>query len=119
MLFIDSVLRLQLTAGLSLVDGEGPGAEALGGGEDVVGGLGPAEGRRVGVRRLDRGPDAGLQLGGRAMGTAAQGLVGRRGEEALGPVEPGAEVGGGARASVAAWRTSPGSAWSCGCRRCP
>ena len=41
---------------------EGSGAEALDGGEDVVGGLGPAEGLRVCIAGIDIGGDCRLQL---------------------------------------------------------
>jgi hypothetical protein len=41
----------------------GSEAEALDGGEDVVGGLGPAEGLGAGVMGVDEGAEAGFELG--------------------------------------------------------
>jgi len=80
---------------------EGSGAEALDGGEDVVGGLGPAERLGGGVVGVEIGVDRGFELHGGAMDAAAQGSVGEQGEEALDLVEPGrrgrGEVEGPAR----------------------
>jgi hypothetical protein len=45
-------------------------AEALDGGEDVVGGLGPAERFGIGVVSVDEGADVALQL----VGGAVEGL---------------------------------------------
>jgi hypothetical protein len=46
-------------------------AEALDGGEDVVGGLGPAEGLGIGVVGFDEGADVVLQVPGRAVDAAS------------------------------------------------
>jgi hypothetical protein len=56
-------------------------AESLDGGEDVIGGLGPAEGLGIGVVLVDEGLDAGLQLGDAAMDAYL--AFGEQGEEPL------------------------------------
>ena len=67
---------------------EGSGAEALDGGEDVVGGLGPAEGFGSGVVGVDVGVDGRLELGGRAMAATAQRTLGEAAEKAFDLIEP-------------------------------
>ena len=64
-------------------------AEALDGGQDVVSGLGPAEGSWIGVDGLDVAEDGFFELSGGAMDTAAQLLFCEHGEEALDLVQPG------------------------------
>ena len=64
-------------------------AEALNGGEDVVGGLCPTEGPGIGVDDVDIGEDGVFELSGGAMGAASQLLIGKQGEEALDLIPPG------------------------------
>lgn len=64
-------------------------AEALDGGEDFIGGLGPCEGRGVFVVRVDEGADVGLELAGRAVHATLQLLAGQLGEPAFDLIEPG------------------------------
>ena len=63
-------------------------AAALDGGEDVVGGLGPAEGLGIGVVRIDEGTDIMLELLGGPVDAAPELLFGEQGEEALDLIEP-------------------------------
>ena len=63
-------------------------AEALDGGEDVVGGLGPAEGFGVAVVGFHVALDGGLEFGGGAVCTALDLALGEQREEALDLVEP-------------------------------
>jgi hypothetical protein len=58
------------------------------GGQDIVGGFGPAEGLGVGIAGVDVGGDSGLQRGSRAVGAALDLLVGEQGKEALDLVDP-------------------------------
>src|ERR1700738_367874 len=58
------------------------------GGQDVVGGFGPAKGLGVGIAGVDVGGDGGLQRGDRAVGVALDLLVGEQREEALDLVDP-------------------------------
>ena len=62
---------------------EGSLAESFDGSQDVVGGLGPLEGFRVGVAGGDVVVDGGFELGRRAMGAALDPLLGQQREEAL------------------------------------
>jgi hypothetical protein len=64
-------------------------AEALDGGEDVVGGLGPAEGPGIGVVGVDESADVVLKLLRGCVDAAPDLLVGDQGEEALDLVDPG------------------------------
>ena len=66
----------------------GTEAEALDGGENVVGGLGPAKGLGAGVMGVDEGANVGLKLGGRAVDPAPELALGQEGEEALDLVDP-------------------------------
>lgn len=70
---------------LAVCDFECLETEALDRGEDVVGGLGPAEGFGLGVDRRDVAGDGGLEVVRGTMNTAADLLVGQFGEEALNP----------------------------------
>ena len=65
-------------------------AEAFYGGENIVGGLGPAEGFWIVVDRLDVGSDRPFQLFSGAVDAAADLLFGDGGEEALDQIDPGA-----------------------------
>ena len=67
--------------------------EPLDGGEDIVGGLRPAEGFWVGVVRVDEGADVAFERLGRAVDAAADLLVGQHGEEPLDLVDPGCTGG--------------------------
>jgi hypothetical protein len=58
------------------------------GGQDIVGGFGPAEGLWVGVDGVGAGSDRGFQFGGRAVAAAADLLFGDVGEEALNLIDP-------------------------------
>ena len=69
-------------------------AHRLDGSEDVVGGLGPAEGLGIGVVRVDEGLDVVLELLGGAVHAAPDLLFGEQGEEALDLIEPGRAGGG-------------------------
>ena len=64
-------------------DFQGFEAEALNGGENVVGGFGPFERLWVGVDPVEISSDRGFQLGGGAVDAAADLLFGEVGEEAL------------------------------------
>ena len=64
-------------------------AEAFDGGEDVVGGLGPAEGSWVGIDGVDVAPNGLLEFLRRAMDPAPELFFGQEREEALDLVEPG------------------------------
>ena len=72
---------------------EGTQTEAFDGGEDVVGGLDPAERSRVGVDGVDVAPDGVFEFLGRAMDPAPELLFGQEREEALDLVEPGGAGG--------------------------
>ena len=74
--------------GLGGGDVEGFETEAFYGGEDIVGGFGPAEGLWVGVDGVEVGSDRGLQFRGRAVDAAADLLFGDVGEEALDLIDP-------------------------------
>src|SRR4028119_517897 len=69
--------------------GDGASAEPLDAGQDVVGGLGPAEGLRVCVASVDVGGDRRLQLRRGAVCAAPDLLLGQQREEPLGLVVPG------------------------------
>ena len=71
------------------MDVEGAAAEAVDGGEDVVGGLGPAERLGIGVSGVDVGVDGGFQGLGGSMGAALDLLFGQEREEALDLIDPG------------------------------
>src|SRR3954462_3636459 len=64
-------------------------AEALDGGEDVVGRLDPAEGLRRSIMVVEKGRDGGFEVLNTAMNAAADLLIGQRGKEALDLVQPG------------------------------
>src|SRR4051794_29927435 len=64
-------------------------AEALDGGEDVVGRLDPAEGLRRSIMVVEKGRDGGFEFLNTAMNAAADLLIGQRGKEALDLVQPG------------------------------
>ena len=64
-------------------------AEASDGGQDVFCGLGPSEGSRVCVDRIDIAPNGLLKLLGRAMDAAPELFLGQEREKALDLVEPG------------------------------
>src|SRR6185312_797919 len=64
--------------------------EGLDGGENVVGGFGPAEALGVGVDGVEVGEDRGFQFRGRAVDVATDLLFGDVGEEALDLIDPGA-----------------------------
>ena len=64
-------------------------AEALGGCEDVVGGLRPFGGLGISVVPVDEGADVGFEFLGRGMRLPLRLLAGRLGEPALDPVGPG------------------------------
>ena len=64
-------------------------AEAFDGGEDVVGGLGPAEGSWVGVDGVDVVTNRLLEFLCRTMDPAPELFFGQQGEEALDLVQPG------------------------------
>ena len=83
-----SVLIQKFLSTLSL-DGEGTAAKPFDGREDVVGGLGPAEGLGVGVAGVDIGGDGRLQLLDGAVSTALDLLFGEEREEPLDLVDPG------------------------------
>ena len=70
-------------------DVEGVETEALNGGENVVGGFGPAEGLRIGVDGVEVGLDRDFQFRRRAVDAAADLLFGDGGEEALDLIDPG------------------------------
>jgi hypothetical protein len=63
--------------------------EALNGGENVVGGFGPAEGLGIGVDGVEVGLDRDFQFRRRAVDAAADLLFGDGGEEALDLIDPG------------------------------
>ena len=63
--------------------------EAFYAGEDVVGGLGPAERRWIFVGRLDIVFDRVFEVADRAEHTALEGALGEEREEAFGLIEPG------------------------------
>ena len=69
-------------------DFEGFETEAFYGGEDIVGGFGPAEGLWVGVDGVEVGSDRGLQFRSRAVDAAADLLFGDVDEEALDLIDP-------------------------------
>ena len=71
------------------LDGEGTAAKPFDGREDVVGGLGPAEGLGVGVAGVDIGGDCCFQLLDGAVSTALDLLFGEEREEPLDLVDPG------------------------------
>ena len=70
------------------LDAECPMAEAFDGGQDVVGGFGPAERCEIAVVGLDISLDGGFEFGSRAVGAALDLLLGQQGEEALDLVDP-------------------------------
>ena len=70
------------------VNGKGAPAEALDGGQDIVGALDPAEGFWVGVASLDIGLDRCFEFGRGAMSAAFDLLFGQEREEPLDLVDP-------------------------------
>jgi len=82
-----SVLNQKFLSTLGL-DGDRAVTKPFDGGQDVVGGFGPAKGLGVGITGVDVGGDSGLQRGSRAVGAALDLLVGEQGEEALDLVDP-------------------------------
>ena len=70
------------------LDGDGAVTKSFDGGQDVVGGFGPAKGLGVGIAGVDVGGDSGLQRGSRAVGVALDLLVGEQCEAALDLVDP-------------------------------
>ena len=86
----------------------------MGGREDVIRGLGPAEWFGIGVDGGDVSLDGLLQLLRRAMDTAADLPRGEVGKESLGPDCPRTRLwASGDRASAAVWREGRGSQRSC------
>ena len=83
----ESVMNQKFLSTLGL-DGDRAVTKPFDGGQDVVGGFGPAEGLGVGIAGVDVGGDGGLQRGGRAVGAALDLLVGEQGKEALDLVDP-------------------------------
>ena len=70
------------------LDGDRAVTKPFDGGQDVVGGFGPAKRLGVGVAGIDVGRDRGLQRGSRAVSAALDLLVGEQCEEALDLVDP-------------------------------
>src|ERR1700738_2657506 len=85
--FYSSVLNQKFLSTLG-VDGDRAVTKPFDGGQDVVGGFGPAKGLGVGIAGVDVGGDSGLQRGGRAVGAALDLLVGEQRKEALDLVDP-------------------------------
>ena len=83
----DSVLNQKFLSTLG-VDRDSAVTKPFDGGQDVVGGFGPAKGLGLGIAGVDVGGDSGLQRGSRAVGAAPDLLVGEQGEEALDLVDP-------------------------------
>src|SRR5258708_1292637 len=79
---VASVLNQKFLFTLGL-NHDGAAAKPFDGGQDVVGGFGPAKGLGVGIAGVDVNGDGGLQRGSRAVGAALDLLVGEQGEEAL------------------------------------
>ena len=71
-----------------IVDVECSPAEAVDGGEDIVGGLGPAERSGIAVAGVDVLLDGGFEFGRRSVGAALDLLFGQESEEALDLVDP-------------------------------
>ena len=84
---VASVLNQKFLFTLGL-NHDGAAAKPFDGGQDVVGGFGPAEGLGVGIAGVDVGGDGGLQRGSRAVSAALDLLVGEQREEALDLVDP-------------------------------
>jgi len=63
-------------------------AKALDAGQDVVGGLGPAEGLRIDIGGLDLCLDCLFELGDRAEHASLEGAVGQQREEAFNLIDP-------------------------------
>ncbi len=82
-----SILNQKFLSTLGL-DGDCAVTKPFDGGQDVVGGFGPAKGLGVGIAGVDVGGDGGLRRGSRAVGAALDLLVGEQGEEALDLVDP-------------------------------
>ena len=82
-----SVLNQKFVSTLGLDDDRAV-TKPFDGGQDVVGGFGPAKGLGVGIAGVDVGGDSGLQRGGGAMGAALDLLLGEESEEALDLVDP-------------------------------
>src|SRR4051794_30014319 len=83
------LFRLRPLLSTLFLDRDGAMAKPLDGGEDVVGGLGPAEGLGIGVAGIDVGSDRRFEFRGGAMGAAPDLVVGQQPEEALDLVDPG------------------------------
>src|SRR5947209_4870034 len=83
---VPSILNLKsvISCRRSVID-----AEALDGGEDVVGRLDPAEGLRRSIMFVEKGRDGGFEFLDTAMNAAADLLLGQHGKEALDLVQPG------------------------------
>ena len=71
-----------------IVGVERSSAEAVDGGEDIVGGLGPAERSGLSVVGVDVLLDGGFELGRQSVGAALDLLFGQESEEALDLVDP-------------------------------
>src|SRR5882724_4119107 len=82
-----SVLHQKFLSILGL-DGDRAVTKPFDGGQDVVGGFGPAKGLGVGIAGVDVGGDSGLQRGRRAVCAALDLLVGKQGKEALDLIDP-------------------------------
>src|SRR6266436_4591202 len=82
-----SVLNQKFLSTLAL-DGDCAMTKPFDGGQDVVGGFGPAKGLGVGIAGVDVDGDGGLQRGSRAVGAALDLLLGEQREEALDRVDP-------------------------------
>src|SRR6266436_4473024 len=82
-----SVLKQKFLSTLAL-DGDRAVTKPFDGGQDVVGGFGPAKGLGVGIAGVDVDGDGGLQRGSRAVGAALDLLVGEQREEALDLIDP-------------------------------
>ena len=67
---------------------DGDEAEALDGGEDIVGGFGLDEGFGVGINGFDVTGDGAFEFGGGAMCAAADLVFGQVGEEAFDLIDP-------------------------------
>src|SRR6266481_5560410 len=82
-----SVVNQKFLSTLAL-DGDCAMTKPFDGGQDVVGGFGPAKGLGVGIAGVDVDGDGGLQRGSRAVGAALDLLVGEQREEALDLIDP-------------------------------
>src|SRR5258708_34305746 len=85
--FPPSVLNQKFLSTLG-VDRDSAVTKPFDGGQDVVGGFGPAKGLGAGIAGVDVGRDGGLQRGGGAAGAALNLPVGEQGGEAIPQVDP-------------------------------